>query len=180
MARESFSATPTKDLQFPCIYTADSTARVVTFDVTVYSYARQGDISSTGFTVPASASVMVLFVYNLSAARWEIAGDPPNSATVALSESAGATTINAALGSNFSLTLNANLTTVTLSNFADGQVLNVALTNTGSNYVVTWGNSIKWVGGTLNAVQTVGAKTDVWTLIKFGSTIYGNAVQNFS
>ena len=64
---------------------------------------------------------------------WEIAGDPPNSATVALSGiRRGDHDSTRRLGSNFSLTLNANLTTVTLSNFADGQVLNIAITNTGS------------------------------------------------
>ncbi len=97
----------------------------------------------------------------------------------ALTESAGAVTIDWAASNDFSLTLNANLTTVTFSNPLDGQTIVVAITNTASNYTVTWGNSIKWVGGS-QPVQTIGAKTDVWTITRIGSTYYGNVVQNFS
>jgi len=100
-------------------------------------------------------------------------------AASALTESSNATTIDCSLSNSFTLTLNANLNTVTFSNFSDGQVVIVSVTNTASNFTVTWGNSIKWVGGS-QPVQTVGAKTDVWTFIKQGSTIYGNAVQNLS
>lgn len=177
--QESFSATPSTDMQLLVEYTADSTARTVTFATTVYSFARQGDIASLGFIVPASGTVLVMFIYNLTATRWEITGDPLPSASVFLTEASNATTIDASKGSVFSLTLSANLNTVTLSNFNDGNVIIVSMTNTASNYTVTWGNSIKWSGGS-QPVQTVGAKTDVWTLAKIGTLIFGSVVQNMS
>lgn len=99
-------------------------------------------------------------------------------ATSALSGTTS-TTIDWSLSNSFSLTLGGNLGTVTFSNATDGQTIVVALTNTASNYTVTWGNSIKWVGGS-QPVQTVGAKTDIWTITRFGSTYYGAVVQNLS
>jgi hypothetical protein len=73
-------------------------------------------------------------------------------------------------------TLGAN-TTFTFSNATDGQTIVVALTNTASNYTVTW-PTISWTGG-VAPTQTIGAKTDVYTFIKIGSTYYGSVVQNF-
>lgn len=77
----------------------------------------------------------------------------------------------------FSKTLSAN-STFTFSNTQDGQTIVVALTNTASNYTVTW-PTVKWTGGSA-PTQTTGAKTDVYTFVKIGSTFYGSAVQNFS
>jgi hypothetical protein len=76
----------------------------------------------------------------------------------------------------FTKTLAAN-TTFTFSNATDGQTIVVALTNTASNYTVTW-PTISWTGG-VAPTQTVGAKTDVYTIIKIGSVYYGSVVQNF-
>lgn len=75
----------------------------------------------------------------------------------------------------FKKTLAAN-STFTFSNTANKSVV-VALTNTINNYTVTW-PVVKWVGGSA-PVQTVGAKTDVYTFVKIGSDIYGSVVQNF-
>lgn len=99
-------------------------------------------------------------------------------ATVALTESSGAVTIDCATSDTFTLTLNANLTSVTLSNFVDGQCILIKITNTASNYTVTFGNSIEWPGGS-QPVQTVGVHKDVWSLVKFGSVISGSVVQNY-
>jgi hypothetical protein len=95
-----------------------------------------------------------------------------------LTESANAVTIDWSAANTFALTLNGNLNTVTFSNAVSGEVITIAVTNTASNYTVTWGNSIKWVGAS-QPVQTVGAHTDVWTIIDVGGTFYGSVVQNF-
>jgi len=95
-----------------------------------------------------------------------------------LTESANAVTIDWSLANTFALTLNGNLNTVTFSNAASGETIVVAITNTASNYTVTWGNSIKWVGAS-QPVQTIGAHTDVWTIIDVNGTYYGSVVQNF-
>lgn len=78
----------------------------------------------------------------------------------------------------YSKTLAAN-TTFTFLNTLDGMEIEVALTNTASNYTVTWPSGIKWVGGSA-PTQTVGAFTDLYRFRKFGTVIYGTAVQNLS
>jgi hypothetical protein len=78
-------------------------------------------------------------------------------------------------GNVHSKTLGAN-TTFTFSNTLDGKTIVVALTNTASNYTVTW-PTVAWTGGAA-PTQTVGAKTDVYTFVKIGSTIFGSVVQN--
>ncbi len=135
-----------------------------------------GLLTATGFS-GSGASLTTLNASNLSSGTVPVAR--ATFAAQALTETSNATTIDWSLGNTFTLTLNGNLNTVTFSNTTDGQVINVAILNTASNYTVTWGNSIKWSGGT-QPVQTVGAFTDVWTIMKVGSTYYGSAVQNFS
>jgi hypothetical protein len=53
----------------------------------------------------------------------------------------------------------------------------VRLTNTASNYVVTW-PTVKWSGGSA-PTMTIGAKSDVYTFVWDGSDVYGSVVQNF-
>jgi hypothetical protein len=91
-------------------------------------------------------------------------------ATTAVSASA----IDWATAQSFSKTLSAN-TTFTFSNATDGEVIIVAVTNTASNWTVTW-PSVTWSGGSA-PVQSTGANTDVYTFAKIGTTIYGSAVQ---
>lgn len=101
-------------------------------------------------------------------------------ATTALTESSGAETINWASGNNFTLTLNAN-NTISFSNAVDGQVMTIEITNTASNFTNVWtggGLTIKWPANTA-PVQTVGAHTDVYTIIDSNGTYYGSYVQNF-
>ncbi len=79
-------------------------------------------------------------------------------------------------GSTFTKVLSAN-STFTFSNLADGRSINVRLTNTASNYTVTW-PTVSWPAGT-TPTMTVGAKSDIYTFIRIGGTIYGNYVQNY-
>lgn len=88
------------------------------------------------------------------------------------------TVIDWSLGRLYSKTLSAN-TTFIFVNSVDGMELEVALTNTASNYTVTWPAGIKWVGGSA-PTQTVGAKTDVYRLRQIGTTIYCTVAQNLS
>lgn len=74
-------------------------------------------------------------------------------------------------------TLGAN-TTFTFSNAAAAKTIIVAITNTASNYTVTW-PTVKWSGG-VAPVQTTGAKTDVYTFTQINGVIYGAVVQNIS
>ena len=90
-----------------------------------------------------------------------------------------ASAIDWATGATFSKTLSAS-TTFTFSNSLPGQEIRVAITNTVANYTVTWPSSptLKWSGGSA-PVQTVGAKTDLYTFVNIGGVIYGSVVQNF-
>lgn len=79
-------------------------------------------------------------------------------------------------GGLYTKTLSAN-TTFTFSNKAAGDTIVVRLTNTASNYTVTW-PTVKWSGGT-TPTMTTGAKSDVYTFIYDGTDVFGSVVQNF-
>jgi len=82
-----------------------------------------------------------------------------------------ASAIDWAAGSSFSKTLSAN-TTFTFANTASGQSITVAVTNTASNYTVTW-PTVKWPGD-LVPTQSTGVQTDVYTFKNIGGVIYGS------
>lgn len=79
-------------------------------------------------------------------------------------------------GGLYTKTLSAN-TTFTFSNQTAGQTIVVRLTNTASNYTVTW-PTVKWPGGS-TPTMTTGAKSDIYTFIFDGTDIFGSAVQNY-
>ena len=85
--------------------------------------------------------------------------------------------INWAQGQSFLQTLSAN-TTFTFSGAVAGQTVVVVLTNTASNYTVTW-PTVRWQGGTA-PTMTTGAFSDVYTFFYDGVHYYGSAVQNLS
>ena len=99
---------------------------------------------------------------------------PVANATIA-TQSLSGTSIDWSVGNIFTKTLSAN-TTFTFSNQTSGQTIVVRLTNTASNYTVTW-PSIKWTGGAA-PTMTVGVKSDVYTLFYDGSNTYGAYVQD--
>lgn len=80
-------------------------------------------------------------------------------------------------GGLYTKTLSAN-TTFTFANAVAGQTIVVRLTNTASNYTVTW-PTVKWAGG-VAPTMTTGAKDDIYTFIYDGTSYYGSAVQDFS
>lgn len=86
------------------------------------------------------------------------------------------TTIDWSTGNLFTQTLSAN-TTFTFSNQRSGQTIVVRLTNTASNYTVTW-PSLKWPNQTA-PTMTTGAFSDVYTFVYDGTNVYGSFVQNF-
>ena len=83
-----------------------------------------------------------------------------------------AASIDWAAGSSFSKTLSAN-TPFTFANTVSGQSITVAVTNTASNYAVTWPGGIKWPGD-LVPTQSTGVQTDVYTFKNIGGVIYGS------
>lgn len=79
----------------------------------------------------------------------------------------------------YTKTLSAN-STFTFSNIVAGQTIVMFITNTASNYTVTWPASAHFPAGTA-PVQTVGAKLDVITCKAVSTSVaYCNSVQNFT
>lgn len=76
----------------------------------------------------------------------------------------------------YAKTLSAN-TTFTFTNVTDGDHILVWVTNTASNYTVTW-PTVNWVGSVV-PTQTTGAKTDRWSFWKINNTIFGSVEPNF-
>jgi hypothetical protein len=129
-----------------------------------------GTLDFSGATFASALPVAGGGTASTTAAAARVALNP---ACVQISASA----IDWSLSEKFYKTLSAN-TTFTFSNATDGQTIVVALTNTASNYTVTW-PTVAWTAATA-PTQTTGAKTDIYTFIKVGSTVYGSAVQNLS
>lgn len=96
------------------------------------------------------------------------------SLTLNASQAISASAIDWSTGNIFTKSISTN-TTFTFSNAADGQTIVVAVTNTNSS-TVTW-PTVSWPAAT--APTQTASKTDIYTFIKIGSTIYGSAVQNF-
>lgn len=86
--------------------------------------------------------------------------------------------INFSTGNVFIKTLSAN-STFTFSNALDGQTIYVLLTNTASNYTVSFPASVKWAGNS-TPTMTIGAKQDLFSFTKIGSNYYGSVIQDFT
>jgi hypothetical protein len=86
---------------------------------------------------------------------------------------AASQTLNFALGNVHTLTLTGNVTTLTLSNLKAGAeyTLRVVQDATGSR-TITWGASVKWVGGAAPTLSTGASKVDIFKFLSpDGSTL---------
>lgn len=94
-----------------------------------------------------------------------------------------ASSVDWSLGNCFTKTLSAN-TTLTFANKTPGQNVVLRITNTNSNYTLTFPNtsapgaSVLWSGSTIPVMST-GQHTDIFTVFFDGVNYYGNSVQNF-
>lgn len=89
----------------------------------------------------------------------------------ALTNSAGTVAINCALGDYFTLSLTANVTSITFSNLpASGKaqtiMVEVKQDATGSR-TATWPSSFKWAGGSAGVLSTAANSVDVLALTTF-------------
>lgn len=124
----------------------------------------------TGFTAPNTFT-------RAQPAFTDISGTATIAQQTIATQAVAALAIDWSTGSVFTKTLSAN-STFTFSNIGSGQTIVVRLTNTASNFTVTWPGGVLWSGGTA-PTQTVGAKSDIYTFVNDGSTTYGSVVQNF-
>ncbi len=134
------------------------------------------------WATPATSGTVTSVALTAPAAVFSVSGSPvTTSGTLALAITAAqaisSTSIDWSTGSLFTKTLGAN-TTFTFTGNVSGQTIVVRLTNTASNWTVTW-PSVRWASGT-PPVMTIGAVSDVYTFIYDGANFYGSAVQNLS
>ena len=136
-------------------------------------------IGFNGSGVVSALATPLLTAANTFTADQTVQGKITARAFIGTDAAIAASAIDWATGASFSKTLSAS-TTFTFANSLPGQEIRVAITNTVANYTVTWPSSptLKWSGG-VAPVQTVGAKTDVYTFVNIGGVIYGSVVQNF-
>jgi len=81
--------------------------------------------------------------------------------------SSGTLTLNCALGNVFHVSLNAAITTLTISNIpttGNAFGITLAFTADGTARAVTWGASIKWSGGTAPTLTSTSTKVDIFVL----------------
>lgn len=99
--------------------------------------------------------------------------------------SSGTLTLNCALGNVFAVSLNAAITTLTISNIpTTGSAFGITLAFTmdGTARAVTWGAAIKWASGTAPTLTSTNAKVDIFVLTTWdgGTTWYAmTGGQNF-
>lgn len=99
--------------------------------------------------------------------------------------SAGTLTLNLENGNVFGVSLNANITTLTIQNpSASGTACSftLALTADGTLRTVTWGASVKWAGGVAPTLTSTNGKVDIFVFTTWdaGTTWYAfTAGQNF-
>lgn len=81
--------------------------------------------------------------------------------------SSGTLTLNCALGNVFHVSLNAAITTLTISNIpTTGNAFGISLAFTcdGTARAVTWPAAVKWSGGTAPTLTSTNAKVDIFVL----------------
>jgi hypothetical protein len=157
-------------------FAVSSATNVANLNASSLNGATFGAPGTIGGSTPGTVNFSTLTPSSNSAAAAAVVALTPT--TVSDTESSNAVTINWASGPTHKLTLNGNLSTVTFSNQADGLTLVVYVTNTSSGYTVTWGNSIKWPGGS-QPTQTATANTDRWVIQDIGGTLYGAVTQDY-
>ena len=125
--------------------------------------------TNNGTWVAQTASTSIPFT--------SVTGTATVAQTTIATQAISGSSINWSTGSVFTKTLGAN-TTFTFTGAVSGQTIVVRLTNTASNFTVTW-PAVRWTGG-VAPTMTIGAFSDVYTFIYDGSNFYGAAVQNLS
>ena len=91
--------------------------------------------------------------------------------------SSGTLTLNCSLGNVFAVSLNAAITTLTISNIpTTGNAFGITLAFTcdGTARAVTWPAAVKWSGGTAPTLTSTNAKVDIFVLTTWdgGTTWY--------
>lgn len=102
---------------------------------------------------------------------WSTASvDGTSTPVTALSIAAGVVNIDCSLGDYFTLTLNANVTSITFSNLpgsGKGTTKMVQITQDATARTVAWPASFKWAGGSVGVVSTASGAVDTLAITTF-------------
>lgn len=166
--------------------TAATLTRVGNFDLSITCSAGSSVTMPTAGTLATQAGTETLTNKTISGASNTITNVslttgvtgvlPVANATIA-TQAISALNVDWSAGNLYTKTLGSN-STLTFSNAISGQVIIIRLTNTASNYTVTW-PTIRWAGGSAPTMSP-GAVSDVYTILNDGSNFYGSFVQNMS
>ena len=139
----------------------------------------------SGVYEPADADIAKVNEAETITANWTFTGvtafDKAYTPAVSDSISAGALTINCVDSNVFYVSMNANVTTLTLSNPSDGQTINVFLTQdaTGSR-TMTWPASFKWPGGVAGVLSTAANSVDLLVATYRGTSWHATLLKGFA
>lgn len=91
---------------------------------------------------------------------------------------AGALTLNLALGTHFTVALNANITSITISNpqtTGYAAAFTLALTADGTPRTITWPASVLWPSAVAPVMTSTNGKVDIFSFLSYnaGTTWYG-------
>ena len=102
-------------------------------------------------------------------------------APVAGSSTGGVLTLDMTESNVFTSTLTENVTTLTLSNPAQGQTVNILFTQdaTGSR-TMAWPGSFKWPGGTASVLSTNPSSVDLLVVSYIGTSWYASLLKDLS
>ena len=134
------------------------------------------DATGTGDVVgPASSTDGHVAVFDGTDGKKIKDGGAPavdRNVVTALSISSGNVAVDCSLGDYFTLALNANVTSWSITNVPPGCSLMIEITQDSTARTVAWPTGTKWVGGTAGAVSTGSGAKDVLALTTFntGST----------
>lgn len=102
-------------------------------------------------------------------------------APVAGSSTGGVLTLDMTESNVFTSTLTENVTTLTLSNPAQGQTVNILFTQDASgSKTMAWPGSFKWPGGTASVLSTNPSSVDLLVVSYIGTSWYASLLKDLS
>lgn len=138
----------------------------------------------TGTYEPADAAIVKSDEAETITANWDFTGqvtfDKVYTPPVADTISAGTLTIDTDDSNVFTVTMNANVTTLNLSNADQGQTINILFTQDGTgSRTITWPASFKWPSGTAGVLSTAAGSIDLLVATYIGTTWYASLLNDF-
>jgi hypothetical protein len=138
----------------------------------IYSDAGAKSYFAGDVGIGTSAPTAKLQVVGTVSGQLKVVPETRTSPTI----SSSTLTVDLSAGSVFSVSLNANITTLTISNApsaasgtSHAMTFTLALTADGTQRTIVWPASIKWAGGTAPSLTATNGKIDVFTFLSINA-----------